>query len=151
MISLYDALPRYLSLLLATLMIACLSRPVTSSEPEIRSPDSIEGVAKVDAEGLINLLGEMPDLQIIDSRLTANRTFGYIEGSISLSDSDTSCESLQKVVPEKSLPVLFYCNGPKCGRSAVAAKIALDCGYKQLYWFRGGIEEWREKKLPLLK
>lgn len=140
-------------MLAALLFAACvvLSVPTQANEPEIRSPEFIDGVNKVNAEGLIQLLGQLPNLRIIDSRLTANRTFGYIEGSVSLSDSDTNCDSLSKTLSEKSQPVLFYCNGPKCGRSAVAVEIARECGYNALYWFRGGIEEWREKGYPLLK
>lgn len=125
--------------------------PVLAGEPKIRSPEFIDGVTKVDAEGVIDLLGKSASLQIIDSRLTENRSFGYIEGSVSLPDSDTNCTTLSEKLPDKSQPALFYCNGPKCGRSAVALKIALACGYKTLYWFRGGIEEWRGKNYPLLK
>ena len=88
---------------------------------------------------------------IIDSRISSDRKLGYIPGSISLPDTDTNCESLARLIPEKSDPVVFYCNGPKCRRSDIAVVIAVDCGYTSIYWFRGGIEAWRANNYPIAK
>ena len=115
------------------------------------SPDRIEGSLLVDAEAFIQLVGKIPELLIVDSRIPGDRKQGYVEGSISLPDVDTNCESLAKVIPNKESATLFYCNGVKCGRSATAVKIALSCGYKNLYWFRGGFEEWLAKGYPYLQ
>ncbi|WP_455366992.1 rhodanese-like domain-containing protein, partial [Kaarinaea lacus] len=73
---------------------------------------------------------------------------GWIEGSVGLPDYDTSAESLAKHIPSKSTPVLFYCNGVKCGRSVNSSKVAIEAGYQNIYWFRGGWEEWTEKGMP---
>ena len=115
------------------------------------SPDRIEGSTLVDAEAFIDLVGKIPDLLVIDSRIPGDRKQGYVEGSISLPDVDTNCDSLAKVIPKKDSPTLFYCNGVKCGRSATAIKIALRCGYNNIYWFRGGFEEWLAKGYPYLQ
>jgi rhodanese-related sulfurtransferase len=100
----------------------------------------------VDAEELIDLVNKTPDLVIIDSRLAVDRKRGFIEGSIALTDTDTNCLSLAKVISSKRQPLVFYCNGPKCKRSKAAIAIANSCGYGQLYWFRGGMEEWMKRK-----
>jgi rhodanese-related sulfurtransferase len=113
------------------------------------APAAIEGILLLDAEGLVQLAGESPDLVIVDSRTAINHKRGYIEGSISLPDTETHCETLASILPAKETPVVFHCNGPRCQRSGIAAKIALSCGYKRVYWFRGGIEEWQEKDYPL--
>jgi len=118
---------------------------------KIVSPDAIPGTTKVDAEGLIALVEKIPDLIVIDSRIRTDRTQGFIEGSKSLPDIETNCMTLARIVPARTKPVLFYCNGPKCGRSVKSAKVALDCGYSRVYWFRGGFEEWKEKRYPYLK
>jgi rhodanese-related sulfurtransferase len=115
------------------------------------SPPSIEGSTLVDAEGFIELVGSTPDLRVIDSRIPGDRKQGYVEGSVSLPDVDTTCKTLAGVVPSKSSPTLFYCNGVKCGRSAKAVKIALGCGYSNIYWFRGGFEEWLAKGYPYVQ
>jgi len=132
--------------------LAAGNAPVSSPETaRIASPEDVPGTTKINAEDLIELMWASPQLTLIDSRITSDRSKGFIEGSISLPNTETSCESLEVVLSDKLTPVLFYCNGIKCGRSAKAAQIAIDCGYNQIYWFRGGIEEWKQKQLPLLK
>ena len=115
-----------------------------------KTPDFIAGSVKIDAEGLINQAEKETKLIIIDSRINSDRQQGFIEGSISLPDTQTSCTTLSKKLPHKNFPVIFYCNGPKCGRSVVAVKVAVLCGYKNIYWFRGGFEEWKQKKYPYI-
>ncbi len=114
------------------------------------APDSIKGTVKVNAEGVIELVEKHENLVMVDSRIKADRKQGYIEGSISLPDIDTSCDSLAKIIPKKDSVAIFYCNGVKCGRSVKASKIAVGCGYKNLYWFRGGYAEWLEKGYPVV-
>lgn len=116
----------------------------------IRSATDIPGAVKIDAEQLIELVNNVNDVVIIDSRLTKNRSFGFIEDSISLPDTKTNCTSLKQLVSNFSSSVVFYCNGPKCGRSDNAVKTALNCGYNKVFWYRGGIEEWQHKNYPLV-
>lgn len=126
--------------------------PLSSYAAEkIKSPENIPGSQKVNAEELIKLVETIPDIIIIDSRLRSDRSQGYIESSISLPDQQTNCASLKKIVKNTNSPVAFYCNGPKCGRSAIAVKVALKCHYKKIYWFRGGFEEWKNKDYPYIK
>jgi rhodanese-related sulfurtransferase len=115
------------------------------------TPDTIPGTTKVTAEGVIDALDKHADLVIIDARKASDRAQGYIEGSVGLPDTDTTKKSLAQAVPGKNHPVLFYCNGPSCGRSVKSAKNAVAWGYTNIYWFRGGWEEWTEKGLPVTK
>ena len=114
-------------------------------------PASITGTTKISAEELINLAQTESKLIIIDSRKPSDHTEGYIESSISLPDTDTSAKTLASHIPSKSTPVIFYCNGIKCGRSVTAAKIAVASGYTNIYWFRGGWAEWTEKGYPVAR
>ena len=114
-------------------------------------PSSIPGTTRINAEDVIAVVNKHPKSRIIDSRITGDRNKGYIESSISLPNTKTNCQSLSKVLPRKDITAIFYCNGVKCGRSVDAIKKALKCGYKNLYWFRGGFEEWLEKDLPYRK
>ncbi len=115
------------------------------------SPETIVGTHKIDAEQLIALVDRHPDLTIIDSRIVSDRKLGHIPGSISLPDTDTSCESLAQIIAGQSSPVVFYCNGPRCRRSDNAVVIAVNCGYSKVYWFRGGIEDWSKANYPVDK
>jgi len=129
---------------------AWLFTGVAHSGPYV-SPETIEGTQKINAERLIALVDQYRGLMIIDSRIVSDRKLGYIPGSISLPDTDTSCESLSKIIAEKSNPVVFYCNGPRCRRSDNAVVIAATCGYSNIYWFRGGIEAWTAAHYPVDK
>jgi rhodanese-related sulfurtransferase len=92
-----------------------------------------------------------PQLLLIDSRVSADHREGFIEGSISLPDTDTRCASLAQAVPALNAPGLFYCNGVRCGRSGRAAVIAVDCGYTHIFLYRNGMEEWQENEFPLVQ
>lgn len=118
---------------------------------KVEVPEAVPGVTTLDAEGLIGLVQRLPGLVLIDSRVPADRHQGYIQGSISLPDSQTACATLGDVLADLETPVLFYCNGVKCGRSVIALQIARDCGYRNVYWFRGGFEEWKQKGYPFLQ
>jgi rhodanese-related sulfurtransferase len=118
---------------------------------EYLSPVTIDGAVTVDAEKLITLVVEHQDIVLIDSRVATDRADGYIEGSVQLVDSKTDCESLARLIGTRMTPVIFYCNGIHCDRSGRAAGIAVACGYRDVYWFRGGIEEWRAKQFPLIQ
>lgn len=121
------------------------------AQAEETVPDSIAGTTKISAEELIKLAQTEPSLIIVDSRKSSDHADGYIEGSISLPDTETTAGSLAGRIPNKSTPVIFYCNGIKCGRSATAAKIAAAAGYTKIYWFRGGWAEWTEKGFPVAR
>lgn len=151
------SLPRFTHSLCLLLACALAQTAAAESDDEKRaqgkivSPEQIEGVTNVDAEGLIEMVMQHPDLVLVDSRIISDRNEGYIEGSVSLPDIDTNCDTLDNVLAAPGTPVLFYCNGIRCGRSANAAEIALSCGYNGIYWFRGGIEEWQKKEYPLVQ
>jgi rhodanese-related sulfurtransferase/ABC-type phosphate/phosphonate transport system substrate-binding protein len=50
---------------------------------------------------------------------------------------------------DKSRPTIFACNGAECWKSYKASKAAVDQGFKQVYWFRGGLPEWDQAGLPV--
>ena len=129
----------------------CALLPLPSQAGKIAVPEAIEGVTSVDAEALIELAQHHPHLSIVDARQRGDRQQGYIQDSVSLPDVETNCDSLKVQLPSADAPVVFYCNGVKCGRSVIALQIAKGCGYTRLYWFRGGFEEWKQKGYPFLQ
>lgn len=142
-----SALCRFL--LLAGLFTSGLAGANTTT-PD-KAPEQIPGVTRVEAEELLSLVEREPRLVIIDSRIRMDRRQGYIEGSVSLPDTETTCTTLQQSLGSRERPVLFYCNGVKCGRSGNAAQIARQCGHSRIHWYRGGFEDWKQKNYPFLK
>jgi len=117
---------------------------------KIEIPDSIPGTTLVDAEGVVRIASTKTKLVIIDARIEGDRKHGFIEGSVSLPDLNTNCASLAKIIPRKDTPTLIYCNGVNCGRSVNSSRVALKCGYNNIYWFRGGFEEWSSMNYPVV-
>ncbi len=52
-------------------------------------------------------------------------------------------------VADKSRPIVIYCSGVKCSRSSRASTKAVSWGYKTVYYFRGGITEWKQAGYPI--
>lgn len=44
----------------------------------------------------------------------------------------------------KGRPMVFYCQGVQCWMSYNAALRAIQLGYTQVYWYRGGVEAWQQ-------
>jgi len=113
------------------------------------APENLQGATRVNAEKTIELIINMANLIVIDSRKEAEYLKGHIQGSVNLLDTEMTLDKLQKHVPDKSTPLLFYCNGERCLRSLRASTKALDWGYNNIYWFRGGWSEWVKKGMPI--
>jgi rhodanese-related sulfurtransferase len=113
------------------------------------APPSIPGAVSVSAEEAVELILAKPDLVIIDARLGNEYAKGHIEGSVNLLNTMRR-EELEAVVPDRSTPIIFYCNGERCLRSSDAVNKAMAWGYRNLYWFRGGWKEWTDKGLPVI-
>jgi len=115
------------------------------------APQSIDGASVVSATQVVEMVSTNKKSVLIDSRYVADRKQGYIQGSIALPNTQTNCNILKKHISDKAHPVIFYCNGVSCKRSEAAVKIALGCGYRQVFWFRGGLDEWIINKFPYVK
>jgi rhodanese-related sulfurtransferase len=132
-----------LSLLLLFTSAAYAEKPI--------APMHIDGATDQNAEQIIELILNTPDLVIIDARKQEEFAKGHIENAISLLDTKMTEAALAQYVPTKASPILFYCNGERCLRSTNASKKATSWGYTNVHWFRGGWVEWREKNLPVAK
>lgn len=49
----------------------------------------------------------------------------------------------------KETPLVFYCLSPQCWMSYNAALRAIQLGYRNVLWYRGGTEAWQAAGLPL--
>jgi len=118
------------------------------AEQKPYAPETIQDVAIVSAEEVIELILARPDMIVIDSRKKTEYLKGHIEGAINILNTRLKREDLERISPDKSSELLFYCNGTRCMRSTDSIKKAKSWGYNNLIWFRGGWMEWSEKRLP---
>lgn len=49
---------------------------------------------------------------------------------------------------DMQVPLVLYCQGPECWMSYNAALRAINLGYKNVLWYRGGLEAWYRAGLP---
>lgn len=133
----------------ASLFGLCLAFATALWADKPLAPENLPGTRLVSAEQVIELINTQPQLVILDSRRQEEYAKGHIEGAISLLDTDMTEDDLALHTSSKTTPLLFYCNGERCLRSSNAATRAAAWGYQQIYWFRGGWEEWMRKELPI--
>jgi rhodanese-related sulfurtransferase len=115
------------------------------------APEQIPGTIRLSAEQTVDLILSTPNLVVIDARAVDEYAKGHIEGAISLLDTTMTEAALAKSVPDKTTPLMFYCNGERCMRSGNACKKAMAWGYSKVYWFRGGWKQWLAKELPVAR
>ena len=128
--------------------ISILFSSALSAEQKPYAPENIQDVKIVSAEEVIDLILASPNLIVIDSRKKTEYQKGHIEGAINILNTRLKREDLERISPDKSREILFYCNGTRCLRSTDSIKKAKSWGYSNLIWFRGGWKEWTEKRLP---
>ena len=120
------------------------------AEEKPYAPESIQDVVIVSAEEAIEMILSTPELLVIDSRKKTEYLKGHIEGSINILNTQLEREGLERIAPDKTKAILFYCNGVRCLRSTDSINKARSWGYSNLIWFRGGWKEWTDKRLPVV-
>lgn len=105
-----------------------------------------EGVSDVDVAE-VDMLRER--LNLIDVRRPEEYTgeLGHIEGTRLMTLETEFANGIKTVSTEK--PIVFVCRSG--GRSSKAAAYASALGIKDVYNMAGGMLEWNERKLPIIK
>lgn len=103
---------------------------------------------RITANELQELINKKPDLQLVDVRTIGEYKSGHLSKSVLIDyyKSDFKAK-LQKL--DKDKPIAVYC--AIGGRSNSALRILKRLGFKEAYDLSGGIQAWREKKLPIEK
>jgi len=139
------------TVLMAMAAVFALGGTAMAADDADKAPMQIDGATTVDAERIIEMFQSNDDLTIIDSRKPGDYEAGHIETAINLVNTNTNADTLKQHVASKDTPVLFYCNGVKCGRAADAVRKAVDVGYENIYYYALGMAEWKDKGLPLVE
>ncbi len=137
-------------MLVLILMIATPRAAAAESPLQNEAPQSLAVAITIDAENLVELYQSVPQLKIVDSRHPQDYRQGYIETSYNLPLEDTDCAALDRLAQSRDQAFVFYCNGNAADASIAAIEIASDCGFRRLFWFRGGFVEWEDKDYPYL-
>jgi rhodanese-related sulfurtransferase len=101
-------------------------------------------VNTVQAKALMN-----QGVTFIDVRRESDFSKQHIAWAIHLDLKLALTERALLDVLRKTQPVVFYCNGDLCQRSAIASEKAVQWGWKKVFYYRGGFPDWKESGLPL--
>ena len=124
----------------------------------VDTPNTLAGVTVVDSAKVQEMMRS--GVALYDTRVAAEYAEAHIKGAKSLPYKEKSAKAvgfdkaqdefaLDRLPADRNTAVIFYCNAGECWKSYKASKVAVDAGYKRVYWFRGGIPEWRSKGLPV--
>ncbi|MCP5108463.1 MAG: rhodanese-like domain-containing protein [bacterium] len=104
---------------------------------------------EIDAETL-RTLEETQSAIILDARIPADFQTGYIPGALSLPISKFGdvYPSVAKFL-EEGKTIICYCEGYHCTDSTMLAMELYKKGHKDIFVYKGGIEEWREMQYPV--
>lgn len=85
------------------------------------------------------------DIQLLDVRTAEEFNEGHVAGAMNVSVTDEGFEE-GVVSLNKEKPIYVYCRSGK--RSAKAAEILSELGFKVIYDVEGGITAWRNAGFP---
>lgn len=122
------------------------------------TPTVLPGAKVISASEANALIGKgMPvyDVRVEDEYKNAHipgaRSVPYKEGSAKEVDFDPADDrfALNKLPKDKNAAFMMYCDGTICWKSYKSAVMAINAGWKNVYWFRGGFPEWKQAGLPV--
>jgi len=73
----------------------------------------------------------------------------HLPGAINVPLGDDFDERIESAVPDKSRPVVVYCQNKDCDASPKAAERLDKLGYEEVYDYEAGKDDWREAGLPV--
>ena len=116
------------------------------------------GVKLVDAKALQDL--QAKGATIVDTRKASEYGEGTIKGAKSVpydpeksaksADFDSAQDKFDMgKLPDKNANIVVFCNAGSCWKSYKAAVVLAKNGYKNVFWYREGVPDWKARKLPM--
>ncbi|OUS33197.1 sulfurtransferase [Rhodobacterales bacterium 56_14_T64] len=119
-----------------------------------------EGVTTIGELELLEMLVD-PEVLVVDSRVVEHFIGGSIPGAVSIPYNEVTdrldelgCEiDFDGFDCQAAKTVALFCNGPWCGQSPSAARNMIAAGYpaERIFYYRGGMQNWRMLGLTVTK
>jgi PQQ-dependent catabolism-associated CXXCW motif protein len=135
------------------------TRDIRQAPYSAPTPLEAPGARTATTETLKQLLATFPSALLLD--VAAGEAHVSLKGArwlpnagrgvhyVDLVQADTADRLRILTGGDKTLPLIFFCVNARCWLSYNASLRAAALGYSQVYWYRGGIEAWREAGFPL--
>lgn len=122
------------------------------------TPTSLPGAKIISASEAQDLIAK--GIPLYDVRDEEEYNKGHVPGARSVPYKEGSAKevgfdpgddqfALNRLPKDKNAPLMMYCDGTICWKSYKSATLAIQNGWKNVYWFRGGFPEWKEAGLPV--
>ena len=150
---------KQLSIALVTLGFIAATGTSYANPPETPStaPAGVKIVGATEVQAL-----QAKGAILVDTRKASEYGEGSIKGAISVPyDPEKSAKtpdgifdaSLDKFdlskLADKNAHTVAFCNSGTCFKSYKAAVVLAKAGYKNVYWYRDGVPDWKARKLPM--
>ena len=106
------------------------------------------GVYIITGDELIELMDYDEEAMILDTRSASKQKAGVIPFSAALKPSQLSQEFMAEMLERKSTVIIFYGDSDSSSTAKAAAETAA-MGYNNVFWLKGGWQEWKSKGLKL--
>jgi rhodanese-related sulfurtransferase len=135
-------------LLRVLLLTLCTTLYAQAQAQEQEAPEQVKGAMTVSVDQARRLydLGAV----FIDVRPDREWAWGHVHGAVHLDLQDHFAGLAQRQWP-RDVPLVIYCDSEVCPRSALAASLAVQWGYKQVFYFREGFFAWQLYDQPIGK
>ena len=97
---------------------------------------------------VLELSDEDEEMVLLDTRSAAEYKQGHIRWSEQVTPKQLTRAFFDSKVPSKNTVIVFYGNR-NSRNAALGARLAAKAGYTDVYWFKGGWQEWQAKGLRL--
>ena len=121
-----------------------------ANKPGYTAPLEVEGATHISTEQAKELFNK--GTVFIDVRRKGHRNGGeHIPYAINISTKHQLSEKALLKVINKDDAAVFYCHGSKCPASSKGLKKAAKWGFNNLYYYRDGIDGWKDAGYPIAK
>jgi len=140
------------SLLVVTMSL--LSWTVAAQETPTQAPAGVKLIEAAEVQAL-----QAKGAVLVDTRASNEFADMTIKGAVSVPynpeksakavgfDPKDDKFELAKL-PNKDAHIVTFCNSGTCWKSYKAAIALAKAGYKNVYWYRNGMPDWKARKLP---
>ncbi len=130
-------------LIISSLVLA----PSLSLAAKKISPQEVKGATTIDAQKAKQLFDD--GVVFIDVRKDKDFAAGRVPDAFHIELKYRYRKNTLNRALNKDQPIVIYCNGHNCLRSARATEKAVSWGYQNIYYFRDGYPAWKSSGYPI--
>ncbi len=99
-------------------------------------------------DALRGMIDRNEDLILVDVLNHESYEEEHIPGSINIPLEDIANKAQELL--DKDKEIVVYCGSLKCKASTQAEKKLMSLGYKKVYDYAGGLQDWKDANFPLI-